>query len=55
MVAGRTLVLENRRLVLHPELDPRHQVSVAATTPVTLAAIEQCVRTLAAQLLDAPA
>ena len=55
MVAGRVLVLENRRLVLNPELDQAHRLSVATTTPVTLAAIEQCVRTLAGQLLDQPA
>jgi AcrR family transcriptional regulator len=54
MVAGRALVLENRRFVLNPDLDPQHRVSVCAATPVTLAALEQCVRTLPGRLLDRP-
>jgi AcrR family transcriptional regulator len=55
LVAGRALVLENRRLVLHPDLHRTRHHSVATTTPITLAAIERCVRGLAAQLLTEPA
>ena len=52
--AGRVLVLENRTLVLGPERDgPQHR-STAATATATMAAIEQCARALAAQLLDQP-
>ena len=50
LVAGRSLVLENRRLVLHPELDGADHLSVAATAPATLAAIEDSVRRLAGRL-----
>jgi AcrR family transcriptional regulator len=53
-VAGRALVRENRRLVLDPELDAARRVAVSAAVPVTLAALEQCVRTLAGQLLGQP-
>jgi len=55
MVAGRALVLENRRLVLDPGQDRPRDHSVASTTPITLASIERCVRGLAAQLLTEPA
>ena len=55
LVAGRSLVLENRRLVLHPELDGADHLSVAATAPATLAAIEDSVRRLAGRLLARPA
>jgi AcrR family transcriptional regulator len=52
LVAGRVLVLENRRLLLSPDLDEAHRVSIHRTTTETLAALEHCVRTLAARLLD---
>jgi AcrR family transcriptional regulator len=55
MVAGRALVLENRRLVLAPDADRTTAVSVTETTPLTLAALEECVRRLAAQLLSGSA
>jgi AcrR family transcriptional regulator len=55
LVAGRVLVLENRRLLLSPDLDELDRVSMARTTTETLAALEQCVRSLAGRLLDAGA
>src|SRR3954471_1307069 len=55
MVAGRALVLETRRLVLDPGQDPPRHHSVASTTPITMAAIEQGVRGLAARVLTEPA
>ncbi|MBB3677019.1 TetR family transcriptional regulator [Modestobacter versicolor] len=54
LVAGRVLVLENRRLVLAPEPDERRRLSVQATTAATLSELEQCMRGLAAQLLGQP-
>jgi AcrR family transcriptional regulator len=54
LVAGRVLVLENRRLLLAPEPDESRRLSVQATTTATLNEIEQCVRRLAAQLLQPP-
>jgi len=52
LVAGRVLVLENRRLVLHPEPGRSRHLSVQAATVTTLAELEHCVAGLAARLLD---
>jgi len=52
LVAGRVLVLENRRLVLDPEPDGARHLSVQAATGTTLAELEHCVAGLAARLLD---
>jgi AcrR family transcriptional regulator len=51
LVAGRVLVLENRRLVLHPEPDEPRRLSVRNTIAATLDELEQCVTRLARQLL----
>jgi AcrR family transcriptional regulator len=53
MVAGRVLVLENRRLVLDPAPDEARRVSVQATTAATLAELERCLQSLAGALRDA--
>jgi AcrR family transcriptional regulator len=54
LVAGRVLVLENRRLVLHPEQDEPRRLSVRTTVMATLDELEQCAARLAARLLDRP-
>ena len=54
LVAGRVLVVENRRLLLHPEPDESRRLSVTAMTMATLAELEHCVAGLARQLLDRP-
>ena len=52
LMAGRVLVLENRRLLLGPEPAAAHQLQ--RTTVLTLSALEQCVRGLAGRMLDPP-
>ncbi|WP_369140423.1 TetR/AcrR family transcriptional regulator [Modestobacter versicolor] len=52
LVAGRVLVLENRRVVLSPEPDDARRTSVQETTAATLAELERGVRGLAARLVD---
>ena len=52
IIAGRVLVLENRASALAAQPHGSGVRSTTATT--TLAAIEQCARTLAGQLLDRP-
>jgi AcrR family transcriptional regulator len=54
LVAGRVLVLENRRLLRAPEPDASRQLSVQATTTATLNELEQCMRSLAGRLLQPP-
>jgi AcrR family transcriptional regulator len=52
LIAGRVLVLENRRLLLSPEPDESRRLSVQAMTAATLGELERCVTSLARQLLD---
>ena len=52
LMAGRVLVLENRRLLLGTEPAAARQVSTA--TAQTLSALEQCVRGLAGRMLAPP-
>ena len=52
LVAGRVLVLENRRLVLEPGPEGERRPSVQEATATTLAELEHCVRGLAHRLLD---
>jgi AcrR family transcriptional regulator len=54
LVAGRVLVLENRRLLLHPEPDVAQRLSVQATVTATLGELEHCVAGLARRLLERP-
>ncbi|HEV7870889.1 MAG TPA: TetR family transcriptional regulator [Modestobacter sp.] len=52
LIAGRVLVLENRRLVLSSEPDESRRLSVQAMTAATLGELEHCVAGLARQLTD---
>ena len=52
LVAGRVMVLENRRLVLDPEPAGARRPSVQEATVTTLAELEHCVSGLASRLLD---
>jgi AcrR family transcriptional regulator len=52
LVAGRVLVLENRRLLLAPEPDETRRLSVHATTVTTLSELEHCLGGLATRLVD---
>src|SRR4051794_18262034 len=52
LMAGRVLVLENRRLVLAADAPAPLRPSMRTTTAETLAALEDCVCTLAGRLLD---
>jgi AcrR family transcriptional regulator len=54
MVAGRVLVLENRRLILAADPDESRRLSIQAATSVTLTELENSVRELAGRLLDQP-
>jgi AcrR family transcriptional regulator len=52
LVAGRALVLENRRLVLTSEPGGRHLSAAREAMASTLTELEQCARGLAGRLLD---
>ncbi|WP_171058059.1 TetR family transcriptional regulator [Modestobacter altitudinis] len=52
LVAGRALVLENRRLVLTSEPDGRRPSAAREATADTLTEVERCARALAGRLLD---
>jgi hypothetical protein len=52
LMAGRVLVLENRRLLLGPEPAAARQLPTA--TVLTLSALEQCVHGLVGRMLDQP-
>jgi AcrR family transcriptional regulator len=54
LVAGRVLVLENRRRLLSPERDEPTARSAQRTTTATLTELERCVAGLAQQLVDRP-
>ena len=52
LVAGRALVLENRRLVLRAEPDGAHLSAAREATAGTLDGLERCALELAGRLLD---
>jgi AcrR family transcriptional regulator len=54
LIAGRVLVLENRRLLLAPEPDGPRRLPAQETTAATLTELELCVRGLARQLPEPP-